>query len=94
MKKLILGSVFVCLISSELFAMKAILVCRTNGISYKTMDTIGIDCGNSSSFECQRKLENAIINKYGGIDAYYAESRACHKIINGGWYPHKIKIEY
>jgi len=40
MKKFVFGILMGCLLSAELFAMKAVVVCRTGGIIHKSSSKI------------------------------------------------------
>ena len=93
MKKLLVIFLFSFLVGGELFAMKAVLVCRTSGIIHKSMDTISMDCGNTSSYQCEQNFKNALKRKYGTYDVYDAEKKVCNQI-RGVWYPDTIKIRY
>ena len=93
MKKLFIGLMLSCFIGGNLFAMKAVVVCRTSGVIHKSLDTVSMNCGSSSDFDCKRDFENALKNQYNVYDVYDAEKKVCNQL-SGNWYPDDIKIRY
>ena len=94
MKKIILGISFLIL-STELFAVEAVVVCRTTGLMQKTVDVASVDCGNISGFECEEQVGKMLMDKYNENTVYNAMADMCDKITGGRvWYPHKLDIRY
>jgi hypothetical protein len=93
MKKLGVSILLLLLLSNQLFAMKAVVTCRTGGIIHKSHDAIGINCGNSSSYQCENNLKNYLNSKYGTNDHYYAMKKVCRQL-GGDWYPDRVRIRY
>ena len=92
MKRLIFITLISMLLGGELFASRAVVVCRTSGIMHDSTDAVSMDCGNSTS-DCEERFKEALKSKYGTYDAYDAEKKICNQL-RGNWYPDAIRIRY
>ncbi len=87
MKKFLLAGLV--LMSSSAFASEAVLVCRQSGfMDYKTSTPFSLQCGSSSTYECENNLRQQLESQYGSL------TRACESALGGAWYSDRIKIKY
>ena len=92
MKRFIFSALISVILGSQLFASKAVVVCRTSGIIHDSADAVSMDCGNSTS-DCEERFKEALKSKYGTYDAREAEEKVCNQL-SGNWYPDTIRIRY